>query len=96
MNNLIISRAALADIQRLRSFLAEKDPAAAQRAVAAIERAMHSLDIFPERGRPTGTQGLRELIVTFGRHGYVMRYAYLAETDEVVIVRIWHGREQRQ
>jgi hypothetical protein len=24
-----------------------------------------------------------------------LRYAYLAQTDEVVILRIWHGREVR-
>jgi len=34
--------------------------------------------------------------VRFGRSGYVIRYAYRAETDEVVVIRIWHGREARE
>jgi plasmid stabilization system protein ParE len=37
---LIVSRAAAADLQRLRAFLAEKDSHAAQRAVSGIVRAI--------------------------------------------------------
>jgi len=94
--NLIVSLAALADIERLHAFLIDKNPTAARRAVIALDRAMQSLEIFPERGRPTGTPGVRELIVPFGRSAYVMRYAYAQATDEVVILRLWHGREQRE
>ena len=93
---LIVSRAALVDIERLHEFLVEKNPAAAQRAVAVLDHAMRTLDIFPERGRPTGTPGVRELIVPFGRSAYVLRYAHSAEADEAVILCIWHGREQRE
>jgi plasmid stabilization system protein ParE len=50
---------------------------------------------FPERGRPSGTPNMRELIVPFGRSNDLIRYVYRAETDEVVIIRIWHGREAR-
>ena len=39
---------------------------------------------------------IRELIVPFGRSGYVLRYAYSAAADEAVILRIWHGREARE
>jgi toxin ParE1/3/4 len=92
---LIVSSTAAHDLERLRAFLADKSPAAAERAVAMLMRAIQSLDTFPERGRPSGTPGVRELIVTFGRWGYILRYAYLAQTDEVVILRIWHGREAR-
>src|SRR5438552_905618 len=38
----------------------------------------------------------RELVVPFGRSAYVVRYALLTETDEVVVLRVWHGREQRE
>jgi len=34
--------------------------------------------------------------VPFGRSAYVIRYAHLVQQEEVVIVRIWHGREQRE
>jgi toxin ParE1/3/4 len=92
---LIVSQAAIADLARLQAFLAGKDRAASDRAVAALIAAIESLDTFPERGRPCGTLNFRELIVPFGRSGYVLRYAYSAAKDEIVVIRIWHGREAR-
>jgi toxin ParE1/3/4 len=92
---LIVSQAAAADLARLHAFLADKNPAVANRAVAALVAAIQSLDAFPERGRPSGTAKVRELIVPFGRSGYVLRYAYSAQIDEVVVLRIWDGREVR-
>jgi toxin ParE1/3/4 len=80
---------------RLRAFLLERNPQAAQRAVAAIVRAIDSLDVFPERGRPAPVAGMRELVVPFGGSGYVVRFAIDATRDEVVVLRIWHGREAR-
>jgi plasmid stabilization system protein ParE len=56
---------------------------------------MQSLDRFPDRGRQTSTTGVRELIVPFGRSAYVLRYAHSVDADEVIVLRIWHGREQR-
>jgi hypothetical protein len=38
---------------------------------------------------------VRELIVPFGRSGYVLRYAYRRQTDEVIVLRLWHAREAR-
>jgi plasmid stabilization system protein ParE len=92
---LIVSPDAVADLIRLRAFLADKNPDAAQRAVARLVRAIESLDTFPGRGRPTGVEGVRELIVPFGSSAYVLRYAHSADADEVVVLHIWHGREQR-
>ncbi len=63
---LVVSQAALADLARLQAFLAGKDRAASDRAVAALIAAIESLDTFPERGRLCGTLNLRELIVPFG------------------------------
>jgi plasmid stabilization system protein ParE len=91
----IVSPAALADLARLRTFLAEKNPLAAGRAIAALTSAIQSLDAFPERGRPSATPNIRELIVPFGRSGYVLRYAYRQEADEIIVIRVWHGREER-
>jgi len=93
---LIISRAAAADIERLRQFLARADPAAGQRAIAVLTKAIQSLDALPDRGRPSPLAGTRELIVPFGSSAYVLRYAHDAQREEVVILRIWHGRETRE
>jgi plasmid stabilization system protein ParE len=93
---LIVSQAAAADLARLHAFLADKSPAAAERAAAVLISAVQSLDKFPERGRPSGTPNVRELIVPFGRSGYVLRYAHREQGGEVVVLRIWHGREARE
>jgi toxin ParE1/3/4 len=92
---LIVSQAAAADLARLHAFLAGMNPVAADRAIAVLIAAMQSLDRFPERGRPSGMPNVRELIVPFGGSGYVLRYAYSAPEDEIVVLRIWHGREAR-
>ena len=92
---LIVSRAAVADIVRLRTFLADKDHRIAQRAVAVIRTAIQSLVDFPERGRPSGIAGARELIVPFGGSAYLIRYAHVSEADEIIVLHVWHGREAR-
>jgi plasmid stabilization system protein ParE len=94
--NLVVSQAAERDFVRLHAFLANKSPSAADKAIARLIAAVQSLDIFPERGRPTGTPNVRELIIPFGRSGYVLRYAYSPSKDEIVIIRVWHGREARE
>jgi plasmid stabilization system protein ParE len=93
---LIVSREAGADLDRLHAFLADKDQGSARRAVGALDKAIHSRELFPERGRPSGTRGIRELIVPFGRSAYLLRYLHLDAADEVVILRVWHGREERE
>jgi len=56
---------------------------------------VQSLADYPERGRRVGIADIHELIVPFGRSAYVVRYSYSAARDETVILRIWHGREER-
>lgn len=93
---LVVSQAALADLQRLRDFLIETNPDAAARAVSAIAVAIDSLDLFPDRGRPSPTAGLRELVVPFGQSAYLIRYAHDLAHDECIILRVWHARESRE
>jgi plasmid stabilization system protein ParE len=93
--SVVVSAPAAVDIERLGAFLADKNPDAARRAVAILTRAIDSLTTHPERGRPAGAGGMRELVVPFGQSAYIVRYAYDANRDEVVIIRIWHGREAR-
>jgi plasmid stabilization system protein ParE len=93
---LNVSQAAQADLLRLHAFLADKNPDAARRAVASIAGAIDSLDLFPERGRPSSVAGARELIVPFGDSTYLVRYAHDAARDELVILRVWHSRESRE
>lgn len=93
---LVLSRAALDDLVRLRDFLIRANPTAAQRAVSAISMAIDTLVSLPERGKPIGNVGLRELIVPFGRSAYVVRFLPDRKRGEIVIVRVWHSREARE
>ena len=92
---VVVSPEAAADLVRLRSFLESTGTSASGRAETAIDEAIGSLAAFPERGRPSGIADVHELIVPFGRSAYILRYAYLAETETLVILRIWHSREER-
>jgi hypothetical protein len=33
--------------------------------------------------------------VSFGQSAYIVRFSHDPQRDEIVIVRIWHGREER-
>lgn len=85
----------MADLERLREFLVEKDPRAAVRASETLVEAIDSLLQFPERGRISALADHRELVVPFGKSAYVVRYNFRVESETVSIVRIWHGREER-
>jgi plasmid stabilization system protein ParE len=86
---------ALKDIDRLYNFLLEKDVQAAAKAAQVILRGSSLLEESPRLGRPMadGT-GRRELFIPFGAGFYVLRYFLIS--DVVVIVRVWHGREDRK
>jgi plasmid stabilization system protein ParE len=93
---LVVTSSAADDLARLRKFQIDKNPSAARRAVAVIADAIDSLAIFPDRGKPSEVDGLRELIVPFGRSAYVVRFTHDPHRQEIVVLRIWHGRETRE
>ena len=92
---IVFSPDALEDVARLRSFLDQANPGAARRAVTLILAAIERLQEFPERGHRTDDADIRQIVIRFGVSGYVVRYAVLAETNDILITRIWHGRETR-
>ena len=57
----------------------------------AIER----LQDLPALGMPTEDPDIRQIVIHFGASGYIIRYAILHETADVLITRVWHGREAR-
>lgn len=94
MSKIVWLPEALEDIQRLRLFLEEKNPTAANRAGLILKAGAKRLVDFPERGYPMneGTDR-RELFLPFGTGGYVLRY--MTDMEVVVIIRAWHSKEQR-
>ena len=89
---LIYSEQAVADLVRLTDFLAETDPSAAAETVGLIEEAVEVLKRHPLIGRPVEL-GLRELIISRGRTGYVALYSFEADRDAVLILALRHQRE---
>jgi plasmid stabilization system protein ParE len=82
------------DIQRLCDFLLDKNPIAAERTVRAIQLGAKKLVDFPDIGRPMGDETeRRELFLPFGAGAYVLRYR--VQNDTVVVIRVWHSREDR-
>lgn len=93
MAQVIYSPRAVASIERAYTGLAElADDDAAGRALTAIESALSMLSAHPLIGR-TAPDGLRELVISFGRSGYVALYQYFPEHDEVWVLAIKHQRE---
>ena len=92
MAKLIYSGRAFADLERLTDFLIETDPSAAAETVGLIEEAGELLRRHPHIGRPV-EYGLRELIISRGRTGYVALYGFEEDRDAVLILAIRHQRE---
>ena len=92
---IIFSADARDDIVRLRSFLDQINPGAAQRAMRLIFAEIESLQDFHERGHRTKDADIRQIVIRFGSSGYVVRYTILPETADLLITRVWHGRETR-
>ena len=85
---------ALEDLKRLYEFIEPHSPNAASRAINTLVDAAESLTIFPEKGRPWEAEpSFREMPVTFGAKGYVIRYRLFG--DQIIIVRVWHVLDDR-
>ena len=92
MAQVVYSDNALANLERAFEFLAQDDPAAAVRAAAAIREAVDMLSRHPLIGRAV-EQGLRELVISFGKTGYVALYRFLPQSDEIRVLAFRHQRE---
>lgn len=85
---LIWSPTALADLLRLRKFIAPHNPDAARRAAETLKKAASLLVGKRLEGRAD-----RELLVPFGQRGYALRYRL--DGDTVVVLKVWHFLEDR-
>lgn len=89
---VVVSPRADRDVDRLEDWLADKNPAAAAKIWPAMKAAFLSLADMPHRTRGLG-EDTRELLVNFGRYGYVIRYQVTGQS--VVVTRVFHGLEMR-
>ena len=92
MARVVYSKNALANLERAFAFHEGSAPDAALAAVEAIRSAVEMLEHHPFIGRLV-TADLRELVISFGRTGYVALYRFVASRREVRILAIRHQRE---
>lgn len=92
MARLALEQSAQADLERLADFLAAGDPEAAAETASLIFDALTVLERHPLIGRPA-EEGLRELVISRGRSGYVALYDYVESQDLVVVHALRHQRE---
>lgn len=89
---IVVTPNALSDLERLRNFLVDSDPAAADRTLELILAGISVIADHPLIGRPV-EPGFRELIISRGRSGYIALYRYLETRDAVLVLAIRHQRE---
>ena len=87
---VVFTRAARADLVRIRSYIGERNSAAASRIAVQIIAACDRLEHLPERGRPGRVPGTRELTIIWP---YVI--VYRIGPQAVEILRLWHGAQER-
>ena len=91
---LVYSENAVADLVRLREFIAATEPLAAARVAAELLTRINHLCLFPEMGRAVELAPTPGVIrdAVFGK--YIIRYSTHRET--IVILRLWHHNEERE
>ena len=93
---LAFSREARGDFVRLRAFIAEHGPAAAERAARRLIQGIERLVRYPRLGKRVdiapdqiAPEEIRDWLVG----DYVVRY--LIANDRIIVLRLWHGKENR-
>lgn len=82
------------DLQRLFDFLAAQDLAAAIQAREAFAKAFEFLQTFPFACRKAATEYpfLREMVISFGKGGYVALFE-IDNAETVTVLAVRHQRE---
>ena len=81
------------DLDRLVAFLVPMSERAARTRSRRIREKLRGLGRAPFKGRQGPEPEMREFVIRFSKTSYVARYRV---TDEaVIILRIWHGLEDR-
>lgn len=80
------------DLDQLALFLVESSPAEAEKTFQIVDDALMLLARHPEIGHPVD-DGLRKLMISCGRTGYVALYVFDEIGDEVWVLAVRHQRE---
>ena len=88
---LLYTPEAISDLQRLREFIAEKNPEAAERVGFQLVTDISKLASLPYIGRKVLRAPNPEMVRDLSAGAYIIRYLIL--DDEVHILRVWYKRE---
>ncbi len=92
MTRLVLAPGAQRDIERLADCLIEQDAHAAAATARILIEGLGILKQHPLIGREAEA-GLRELVISRGRSGYVALYRFDVATDTALVLAIRHQRE---
>ena len=92
MAQIVYSQNAIGNLARAFEFLLEHDQAAAIASATAIREVVELLANHPMIGRRVEGE-LRELVISFGKTGYVALYRFIPAQEQVRILAIRHQRE---
>jgi len=81
---------ALNSLERARAYIAEDNPAAAERVYERILRSVQNLADTPNMGRPGRVEDTRELVVP--DTPYIV--AYTVFDNQVMIIAVQHGAQK--
>lgn len=93
MTRWALSIGAANDLERLVDCLLAEFPLEAVRTVDLVTDALAILGQHPKIGRPAG-YGLRELVISRGKSGYLALYQYDESADIAIVLAVRHQRER--
>ena len=83
---------AVNDLMRIRDYITEFNPNAAQNVVERVLRSVDRLEIFAESGRPGSAPPTREIVVP----GLPYIVVYTVADADVEIIAVFHAARDRQ
>lgn len=92
MARVVYASNALANLEQAFEFLRREDPAVTVAAAEVITSAVDTLAAHPLIARLVEGE-LRELVISFGRTGYVALYRFVPVRDEVRVLALRHQHE---
>ena len=93
MMRLVHSPEAAQDLEELVDFLRLNRPEYAVETVDLVLDALSVLERHPLMGRPV-PHGMRELVISRGRSGYLALYVFDPDADVVFVLALRHQRER--
>ncbi|HXO68253.1 MAG TPA: type II toxin-antitoxin system RelE/ParE family toxin [Bradyrhizobium sp.] len=91
---LRLTRRAVRNLTDIADYLRERNPEAALRVGAAIDKSLQNLVLFPHAGRKQEVDGVRKVVTR--RYPYLVYYRTDEVDGEIVIIAIRHSARTRE